>query len=344
MSVSREERALKGFLCNALLFACALWIYRTNMYYVDFLLPRTQTVLAWLFGIYLLVGFPLGLASSVESKGLLVFRMISRLFARGFLFLRHYPLAGHSQRLVSSEEKTATLFLLVKFYFTPIMINFVFGNTGDVITHWKELQTGSLSGVDLFVNGWYPVLFSVLFLIDTAFFVFGYITEHPLLRNTVRSVEPTFFGWVIALLCYPPFNKVPDFFFTWPATDFPVLSSVSMTVLVRVMVLLLLIIYVWATVALGPRSSNLTNRGIVSWGPYRFVRHPAYISKNLAWWISGIPFFLVTGQLFVGVIGMSAWSLIYFLRALTEERHLAQDPDYIAYCQHVRYRFIPYCF
>jgi len=38
---------------------------------------------------------------------------------------------------------------------------------------------------------------------------------------------------------------------------------------------------------------------------------------------------------------MLAWSAVYFVRAWTEERHLLADPEYQAYVQKVRYRFIP---
>src|SRR3546814_20885855 len=46
---------------------------------------------------------------------------------------------------------------------------------------------------------------------------------------------------------------------------------------------LLTAIYAWATVAFGLRFSNLTHRGILTHGPYRWTRHPAYLSKNLFW-------------------------------------------------------------
>ncbi|WP_430991383.1 isoprenylcysteine carboxylmethyltransferase family protein, partial [Escherichia coli] len=54
-------------------------------------------------------------------------------------------------------------------------------------------------------------------------------------------------------------------------------------------------IYAWATVAFGFRFSNLTHRGILTHGPYAFSRHPAYLSKNLFWWISTVPM-LTTGS------------------------------------------------
>jgi protein-S-isoprenylcysteine O-methyltransferase Ste14 len=65
------------------------------------------------------------------------------------------------------------------------------------------------------------------------------------------------------------------------------------------------------------------------------VRHPAYASKLLVFYIQG--FFL--GQYFLGL--MIGLTIIYLLRALTEEWHLSLDPDYVAYKQQVKWRFIP---
>jgi protein-S-isoprenylcysteine O-methyltransferase Ste14 len=41
------------------------------------------------------------------------------------------------------------------------------------------------------------------------------------------------------------------------------------------------------------------------------------------------------------VWGFIGWATLYFLRALTEEKFLMRDPDYVAYCKKVKYRFIP---
>ena len=114
----------------------------------------------------------------------------------------------------------------------------------------------------------------------------------------------------------------------------------------RLAVLALFAIYVSATVALGAKCSNLTNRGIVSRGPYAIVRHPAYIAKNLAWWVTVIPVLHITNPAHAAgiVMSMGAWTLIYFLRAITEERHLLADPEYQEYAKKVKYRFIPHVF
>lgn len=94
-------------------------------------------------------------------------------------------------------------------------------------------------------------------------------------------------------------------------------------------------IYAWATLAFGLRFSNLTYRGVLTNGPYRFTRHPAYVSKNLFWWLSVLPFLVSSGSIvdmirntfFLGCV-----SAIYFWRAKTEEAHLlAEDVKYRHY-------------
>ena len=118
--------------------------------------------------------------------------------------------------------------------------------------------------------------------------------------------------------------------------------SPILSILVSLVMLALIGVYTWATVAFGLRFSNLTNRGIICSGPYRFVRHPAYITKNLFWWLEAMPFMAADWR--VGVrccICLLGVNLIYGLRAWTEERHLLREPHYREYCQRVRGRFIP---
>ena len=95
----------------------------------------------------------------------------------------------------------------------------------------------------------------------------------------------------------------------------------------------LVIIYGLSTVAFGMRFSNLTNRGIITGGPYRYMKHPAYVSKNLSWWLVSMPFLSAAGPgtalrhcLLLGLLNG-----VYYLRAKTEERHLGADPAYVAY-------------
>jgi protein-S-isoprenylcysteine O-methyltransferase Ste14 len=178
-----------------------------------------------------------------------------------------------------------------------------------------------------------------IFTLDTIIFSCGYLFESPKLKNVVKSVEPTALGWICAIICYGPFfdtftrlaGKLPQ--------DFGDFGSVNLNVITGFLILILFSIYVWASVALGFKASNLTNRGIVSTGPYKYVRHPAYISKNLGWIIASIP--LIQSLGIITIMNLMVWSFVYYLRAITEERHLSQDQDYVEYTKKVKYMFIP---
>jgi len=116
---------------------------------------------------------------------------------------------------------------------------------------------------------------------------------------------------------------------TWWLDGYPWLMTLTGLVLV-----LLSAIYAWATVAFGIRFSNLTHRGILTHGPYAWTRHPAYVSKNLFWWLAAMPFFATTGSL-VDIVRnstiLAAIAGVYYWRAKTEEKHLGADPAYQVY-------------
>jgi protein-S-isoprenylcysteine O-methyltransferase Ste14 len=86
----------------------------------------------------------------------------------------------------------------------------------------------------------------------------------------------------------------------------------------------------------GARFSNLTNRGIITRGPYRFVRHPAYVCKCLAWWLEQVPTMTVSKAL-----SLTTFCAIYALRARTEERHLSADPSFRAYKKKTPWVLVP---
>jgi len=167
--------------------------------------------------------------------------------------------------------------------------------------------------------------YDIIFAVDCGWALFGYATESRWLGNKTRSVEPTAFGWTVCLACYPPFNNVLGTYLPLEAGPH-IVTSDDWLLALRAGTVFLFAIYASATVAFGFRFSNLTNRGIVSRGPYRFVRHPAYLCKCSAWWLEHIPTLTLTKAVFLsGLCG------VYALRAWTEERHLSMDPDYRDY-------------
>ncbi len=227
-------------------------------------------------------------------------------------------------------NKTARLGMLtlfVKFFYIPLLVTWVINNTMHqlYLTHTFHADLAT-------VNAYLVALF---IYIDTAIYCFGYLFEFNFLKNTIKTVEPTVLGWVVCLWCYPPFNifsfRIFDHEFVRLTHSYPPWVNALVLCLITV----LWGIFAWASLSLGWKASNLTNRGIVRHGPYRFVRHPAYAAKLFLWYLQGIFF----GQYFIGI--MFGFTLIYILRAWTEERHLSLDPDYREYRKTVKWRFIP---
>jgi protein-S-isoprenylcysteine O-methyltransferase Ste14 len=77
-------------------------------------------------------------------------------------------------------------------------------------------------------------------------------------------------------------------------------------------------------------------RGLVTNGPYRFVRHPMYLS----YLIGDIGYNLQEWNFVTLVLVLMGWaSLVYRIRA--EERVLSQHGEWAAYVARVRYRIFP---
>ena len=176
---------------------------------------------------------------------------------------------------------------------------------------------------------------ALFILLDTSVFILGYAFESHKIKSTLRSVDSTLLGWLVCLVCYPPFNQF--FFIPFDVALFPIhISSPQWVQNIGLIVITVCWgIFAWASIALGFKASNLTNRGIVNHGPYKYCRHPAYTIKIVAWTIQALFF----GEYFIGIL--IAFIIIYFLRAWTEERHLSHDPDYQRYKKQVPYLFIP---
>ena len=159
------------------------------------------------------------------------------------------------------------------------------------------------------------------------------------------------------LACYAPFFNATNSFLGWKHNDHALAfadPNSPVTWIFRICALFFLVIYVSASAALGTKGSNLTNRGTVSRFPYSVVRHPAYITKVLFWFLTTVPLFIVhfsvewfswkqyLSNLILTTVAFFCLASIYYFRALTEERHLIKDPDYQDYVKKVKYRFIPF--
>jgi len=187
------------------------------------------------------------------------------------------------------------------------------------------------------------LLVTLLFVIDVQIGAVGYLLTLRPLDSHIRSGNPFLAGWLAALLCYPPFvwgligpdKQVLSYEIGTPGWSHWFAGNPLLLWAWGCVLILLTGIYAWATVVFGIRFSNLTYRGVLTHGPYRFTRHPAYLSKNLFWWASVLPFLVTSGSL-ADAVRNSFFLLvvngIYYWRARTEEAHLlAEDPKYRDY-------------
>jgi protein-S-isoprenylcysteine O-methyltransferase Ste14 len=283
----------------------------------------------------------LGERTDVPAKSLRFWRLLAQ-FARspGSPSLRH----------LGREDRVAVLSTLLKAFFGPMMVMWVMVSITDAMALGSALASegASIGGFRPWFDRFgYLLLLRLILIVDVLWFTAGYLIELPALRNEIRSVDPTWMGWFAALLCYPPFNQFTVAILGSELTDLPQFANPIVHLVLCSMILILMAIYASASVALGLKASNLTHRGIVARGPYRLIRHPAYTCKNMAWWIGSAP--LVSAafahSMAAGLQAMASvagWTLLYVLRALTEEEHLrGVDGDYAAYCAKVRHRFVP---
>jgi protein-S-isoprenylcysteine O-methyltransferase Ste14 len=373
-AASRSRRFVGNYLSTLAFIGLSYWIiadlsgfhrdmlqgqWQFGMFEIDASLS-IHTLLVGLIALYVVVLVPFYLKYPwLHAKAFVFLQGLCfslRRLRRPASRARQAQLARNAWRLplkagLSPAAKQAGLALLLKFFFAPLMINWCLNHAGDLgnsLVQFRDSLKGGITGRALFDNSLFWACFQLILFVDTLLFTLGYIIETPALRNRIRSVDPTFFGWAICLACYPPFNDFTSRFLQWQSSDFPAFENTGVHFAANICLLLALAVYSWASVALGFKASNLTNRGIVSHGPYSVVRHPAYAAKNLAWWIGALPnLYLVfsSGTLRQGLYALMAlggWTLIYVLRAITEERHLLLGNNgYAQYMRQVRWRFIP---
>ena len=98
------------------------------------------------------------------------------------------------------------------------------------------------------------------------------------------------------------------------------------------------VVFIYARLSLG-RSIGFVpaNRGIVTRGAYKFVRHPVYTGAFLAMLALVLRSYSRLNLLFAATI-----VVLFMVKSIVEEYFLKRDdPAYAAYVQRVRWRWIP---
>lgn len=268
--------------------------------------------------------------------------LIAAPFYIGFVTARmHDPRDGlwHLGRLVRLERAGTDMEVVkdhlrawaIKAFFLAFMVSVLPGSVGGVLLFDLRAAMSDPVAAVIFVV-------RIAFLFDLCFGTIGYILTMRPLDAQIRSANPYLAAWVAALICYPPFALMgaggPLDYRSGTREWMEVFAGIDLVLVPwGVAVAACAVVYAWATVVFGIRFSNLTHRGIITAGPYRYTKHPAYLAKNLMWWLVHIPF-LGAASMEEGVrnaLLLLTVNVIYLLRARTEERHLMADPAYRAY-------------
>lgn len=98
-----------------------------------------------------------------------------------------------------------------------------------------------------------------------------------------------------------------------------------------------LLVVVGGKISLGYSFGLLpANRGVMQRGLYRIVRHPIY----LGYLLTHIPFLAAHPSGWNAAV-LLAGDAALIVRALYEEETLGRDPQYVRYCESVKWRLVP---
>lgn len=337
------------------LFTLAYIIVQNHYYFQHKSFNFTRSYFQYLLAFYWLGGVPYciytlkykgGSQYELNDYGILFmisYRALFKLFQckLKLLFNKKHTPTKTNNFLKNRRVLKVYLVLLVNFFFLTLMTKFFVQEYSQFHLALTRLLSDSyahFNNVRQF-HTWYLVFYHLIFYIDVGIAIIGYTIASRWLNNRTISVDMSLYGWFVVLLCYPPMNAgFTDQFIGY--ARLPTYDIVTSDILKMVLMSLILVsfsIYLWATMALGFKFSNLTNRGIISHGPYRFMRHPAYASKNLAWWLDNTH---LLSNIWSSM-ALLIWNVIYMLRGITEEQHLLKDKHYKIYINKVTTRFIP---
>ncbi len=231
-----------------------------------------------------------------------------------------------SKQLSWEKHKLFVLSNAVKIFYIPFMYGAAF------------LAISQLLALE---NIWQNPLQFIKFLFilgicfDVCIGLGGYLFSSKFFATEMLSVDESWQGWLVCLICYPPLLIIFKFFteqvdsYVWSDWLAP---HQALYWIWAIIICGTWICYWLATVSFGFKFSNLSWRGLVKTGLYRYVKHPAYLSKNIYWWLHTVPFWGVMGWDIVrNFLALTCVSTIYYLRAKTEERHLMHFTEYREY-------------
>lgn len=352
------------YFCYLILFILVLYFYKAVPEY-GVLAKKTYYVpwfrmSDWLFTAFLWLGFPYVLLTYAlkydKEKDKNSYHHLIQSLLIGILVFTKLSSKPELQSASKAQLKKIFLGLLVRVFFVPLMTVFFVTQFSQLISNMsyvldslpRNIAIGNYSH-STFNTDLLNISKAIIFSIDVGLAWCGYVFTSRWLDNETQSTEPTLMGWFVCLISYPPL-RIAGLYFYFPSENQMLnIQNEYFVTFFGVLMISSFVIYTFATLVFGVRFSNLTHRGIIRTGPFAIIRHPAYTSKNIGWWLGIFPVLLylyAIGKVqfsfvllsTIALVGQSYW---YYLRAITEERHLSIDPAYRQYCEKVRYRFIP---
>ena len=115
-------RAVQLYFSSALLYGVGILLFRNVSYYQNVLLLVTQRTLLYIYLTYLVV-----------APIIYIFRTTKYTTNKPYLILRYLINVFRKNKFKpNKEERVALLFILVKVFYLPLMINFFFNNFRNV--------------------------------------------------------------------------------------------------------------------------------------------------------------------------------------------------------------------
>ncbi len=338
---------LKNYFSTIFYIIILYLFYSQVWYYKDFLITNFQFkfidlninslyIFQSIILLYIILLVPFYYKNNNKSKALTI---IDSLFKK------------NKNNKEKENIKTSFLALLVKWFFAPLMIIWltwhIITTLNNIYLSYNDISFLTKEFYLYFNKHFFWLFLSIILFFDVLFFTLWYLIESDKLNNKIKSVDSSFIWWFVVLLCYPPFNIYTTNLIWWYSSEFPSFNNEYIHITLNILILILMWIYSWSSISLWLKASNLTNRWIIVKWPYKYIRHPAYITKNIAWWIWWLPLLIWNfytwdyKNFFIVLFSLIAWTFIYCLRAITEEKHLSNDSDYLKYKDKVKYKFIP---
>ena len=218
------KAAFWRWLAGYLVLLAIAWLSLYHPLFKGDLYRHWQLVIRFLMVLHLLVGLPycvlthwLRYRRDPDSRDANFGLLVVMVLGGRALLRRHW---SHFSRIVRKPWVRINLMDLfcVKFFFLPLMVAFTFIEAGVINNAMSQLLVNlDLGRLEKAHSAGYDLALHGILVLDAGIGAIGYACSTRWLGNKSKSVDPTMSGWVVALLCYPPFNHASGSIFPFRA-------------------------------------------------------------------------------------------------------------------------------